>query len=118
MLVGMEGLRGRLSSAEDELSGFQLQVVKIRMHMSQMVPRTDLQLVQAELHTLQAMSAEAAITAASALSAAALDQHGVTKQLHTLLKSQQEECAGLQDRIKVGIVPMQVNSEGSCAAVK
>ena len=103
MLDRMEGLTGRLTSAETGLVDSQRQVAKVRALMSQMVPRMELQLLQTELDKTREHSAEAAIAAASAASASALEQQGVIERLNKLLKSQQEECAGLQDRIKVRI---------------
>ncbi len=101
MSVVMEGLIGRISSAEAGLSDSQRQAADMRILMSQMVPRTELQLLQMELKKTREQSAAAAIAAASAASESALEQQGVIRQLNKLLKSQQEECAGLQERIKV-----------------
>ena len=103
MLAGMEGLLGRLSLAEAGLVDSQRQAAKMLMLLSQMVPRTQLQLLHTELEKIRGQSAEAALAAASAASASELEQQGVIKRLNELLKSQQEECDGLQDRIKVGV---------------
>ncbi len=101
MMVVMDSLMGQFALAEAGLFDSQRQAAKMRALTSQMVPRAELRLLQTELDEIREQFAEAAITAASAASASALEQQGEIERLNMLLKSQQQEYVGLQDRIKV-----------------
>ncbi len=101
MRIGMDCLKKQVTLAEARLGDSEHQANKIQMLLLQMVPRTELKVLQAEFNKLREQSIEAEIAAVAAASASASEKNGVIEQLNKLLKLQQEECAVLQDRLQV-----------------
>jgi hypothetical protein len=99
MRACMENLAGRLSATEAELTCTARRASTMRILSSQLVPRTELQIVQVKLKYLEEQTGEAAATVA----AAASEQQRVIEQLGKLLTAQQEECVELRARLKVRV---------------
>jgi hypothetical protein len=99
MRACMENLAMRLSATEADLVCTARRASAIQILSTQLVPRSELQIMKVKLQSLEEQSAEEAAAAA----AAASEQQRVIEQLGKLLTTQQEECAELRARLQVRV---------------